>query len=277
MSPRAAARRLLALLVTVPLLGARCADAPPDGPLEIRSIARHRLADGIELVRAELSRGGAPGGTLHAIHAEPDKIRLDLVMNAHRVALRDLETDRLAIVNAGFFTKDWKPTGLLAAGGRSLARFVPRGGGAGSGVLVVEGGSVRLYERERFDPATAARAELAIQAGPRLVEPDGQHGIRSDNGKRRDRTVIGADTRGRLVLAVVRGPGGWASGPTLFELQRLLTDTLRRSPAPDLALRLALNLDGGPSTALHLRHPDHRVDAPEAAPVLSALVLEPRR
>jgi exopolysaccharide biosynthesis protein len=74
--------------------------------------------------------------------------------------------------------------------------------------------------------------------------------------------VIGADAKNRVVIAVIVGPGGWATGPTLFELQQLL----RR----DLGLAFALNLDGGPSTGMYLRG-EPAIEVPESAPVHSVL------
>jgi len=155
---------------------------------------------------------------------------------------------------------------------------VKKGGAAGSGVLVVDEAGVHLFERSAIEKADYRGARLAIQAGPRLIEKGERPGIRSDDKKPGNRTVIGADARGRLALAVVVGPSSALSGPTLYELMDLLGKKgLGRSAHPELRFAFALNLDGGPSTGLAVRHPKHGSSTTEAAPVLSVLALRAKR
>ncbi|MBK6684108.1 MAG: phosphodiester glycosidase family protein [Deltaproteobacteria bacterium] len=266
-------RAALALLLCA---CARPASAPP--PQSGLSIAGPRsevLGPGLELLTAELQRGSSPIGRLAVVYAEPTAITLDLLINAKRQALSELNDDALLVVNAGYFTKDWRPTGLLHVQGKTLSPLIKEGGSAGSGVLVVEGPEVRLVRRDVMAQAAPGSWALAIQAGPRVIEPDGEPGIRSDDGARANRTVLGRDGRGRLALAVTYDEdAGITSGPTLFELQRLLGLEGVGKIGAHLAFTAALNLDGGPSTGLHLNRPEGAIHWDEAGVVYSALVIK---
>jgi hypothetical protein len=121
----------------------------------------------------------------------------------------------------------------------------------GTGVVVVR------EQRARLVPFTTSftlggTAELAVQAGPRLVEADGRPGIRTDDGQRAPRTVLCLGDGGRRVdLILVWRAGNPVVGPGLFALSRALSTPLL-PPDPRRCER-ALNLDGGPSTGLVLR------------------------
>lgn len=253
---------------------AACTDPVGGGPLSLGEVTRRPLADGVELIEGTIQRGGNHAGKLHAIYADLAKVDADIVINEDRLGLPRVAPDTLAVMNAGFFTPDWKPTGLLVSGGKRISGLVPRGGAAGSGVLLLKNGKLRLKEREHTKREDLQHVAMGIQAGPRLIENGGRPGIRSDDGKRGHRTFIGADQRGRLVMGVVLGPGSVNSGPTLFELQGVLTAAgLGRSAHAELGLAFALNLDGGSSSGMVVRHPDHGRELPEAAAVYSVLAL----
>jgi hypothetical protein len=150
-------------------------------------------------------------------------------------------------VNGGFFEVDGAPSGLLVAHGRRIAPFHSRGG---SGFLIVSEGRARLVPAE--GDAGAVEGDLVLQCGPRLVEPDGSLGIRSDDGKRASRTVAcirdgGAELN--LVLAWTRNSD--RDGPGLFEMAEWLRQPLVFGDKT--GCEAALNLDGGPSTGVVLR------------------------
>ncbi len=248
---------------------------PREGALRITLVRRTEVAPGIELVETELRRGEHDAGRLVAVYAAPDRVEPKIIFNRARRALAAIAPSAALVVNGGYFTPERKPTGLLVTSGRTLHPLVPKGGAAGSGVFVLEENRARLLPRAQAKGRDFSRARFAIQAGPRLIEPDGKDGIHSDDGARANRTAIGADGKGRIALVVThagaKSPSGTTSGPTLFELQRLLgTDGLGRI-APELALRFALNLDGGPSTGLHV--PSESMDLPERSPVHSVITL----
>lgn len=242
-------------------------------PLRLENLRRNPVAPGVELLEADLVRGESKRSRLVAVYAEVGRVQPAILLNRERIPLNGLAPKALVVTNGGYFTPEHRPTGLLVSGGRTLSPLVPTGGGAGSGVLVLTGGRIRLYERERVQADDLEGAAFAIQGGPRVIEPGSRDGIRSDDGLRANRTVIGADQRGRLVLAVTYAEGA-RRGASLFELQRLLGPSGVGRLDPDLALDFALNLDGGTSTGFFLRDDEHPVRLPEATRVHSVLTLE---
>ncbi len=232
------------------------------GTLRAGALSRRTIARGVELAEADLLRGTTKSGRLYVLYFEPGAVDPSIELNTAKAALSNVAPDALAVMNAGFFTPERRATGLLVSQGKQLSPFIPEGGGAGSGVFVLDEGKPSLLARESASKTKLKDAELALQAGPRILEPDGAPGIISDDGQRANRTVIGADKDGRVVVAVAVGPNGWSTGPTLFELQRILSR--------ELSLSFALNLDGGPSTGLFVRG-EPNIAFQEAAPVHSVL------
>ena len=240
------------------------------GQLHFNEVHREPLGEGAELVRAELYRGAVTAGQLVAVFIDPAKVTIEVVLNPDKKPLSALAPTAKLIMNAGYFTPEYRPTGLLVSNGETLSPFVSSGGAAGSGVLLVENREVGLFRREDIKSRGFEGADLAIQAGPRLLEADGRPGIHSDNGQHANRSFIGADARGRLMLGVVyRADSGLGGGPSLYELQALLLELEPHTPR----VAFALNLDGGPSTGLHLRTKP-AIDLPESATVYSALTVQ---
>lgn len=262
---------LLVLLATVGVAGLLLRG--DGGGLRLSEVDRRHPHPGIEYLSASVSDGTGPRGRLVALFVEPEKARLQIAAGKEPRLLSELAGDHFAALNAGYFTQAGRPTGLLVSQGKRLHRFVRQAGGAGSGVMVVDDEGVRLLRKEDVRPQSLNDAHLAIQAGPRLIEPDGSLGIHGDDGRRANRSVVGRDRSGRLALVVVHAAdSGFALGPTLFELQSLLREGLGELD-PELALDAALNLDGGPSSGLIVRKPD--VVIPAGSRVVSAIVLDP--
>ncbi|HYQ15500.1 MAG TPA: phosphodiester glycosidase family protein [Polyangiaceae bacterium] len=107
------------------------------------------------------------------------------------------------------------------------------------GLLAVGAGGVYVgpFSALRFEP------KLAVQSFPLLVELDGRSGIHRDDGRRAARTVACLVDRA-LHFIVIAAPRG--EGPTLFEA----ADLLRAAAPLGFGCRVALNLDGGPSTGV---------------------------
>ena len=171
------------------------------------------------------------------------------IVEPPRARLERLSKDAtiVAAINGAFFESDAGPSGLLVSHGRPIGAFDARGG---SGIFIV------FDKRARLVPADGAVAtmpgDLKVQCGPRLIEPDGSIGIRSDDGKRASRTVACIRDGGRevdLVLAWTRNSD--RDGPGLFEMAQWLRQPLFAGEAS--GCDAALNLDGGPSTGVVLR------------------------
>lgn len=144
----------------------------------------------------------------------------------------------LAALNAGFFTPEGKPLGLVISAGKRSGAW-NTASSLGSGIFA-ESSSGQLSLSRRSSPTAFADARELIQAGPLLIE----------NGK----PVGGLDPQKTAVRSLLFTDGGhrWWIGKsspcTLAALGRALASA---SPAPWPA-RTALNLDGGRSTDLFI-------------------------
>jgi len=173
--------------------------------------------------------------------------------------------DVLVAANGGFFDPELRASGLLMSEGVALARERP---GGGSGLLVIAQGRAALQARgTRLPP----KADFAVQCGPRLIETDGAIGIRSDDGQRAARTAACIRDRGReLDWVVATSKRHLGSGPGLLQLAHWLAEPLARGEVS--GCEAALNLDGGPSTAVVVAGAPELFRAP-LGPVPFALVV----
>lgn len=146
------------------------------------------------------------------------------------------KTGALLAINAGFFTPEGKPLGLVIAGGSRSGAW-NSASSLGSGIFA-ENSSGGLSIFRRNSPAAASGARELIQAGPLLVENGkGVGGL--DGGKVAVRSILLTDGGSRWWI-------GKTSPCTLAALGSALSSS---SPAP-WAVGNALNLDGGRSTDL---------------------------
>ena len=137
----------------------------------------------------------------------------------------------IAAINAGFFTPEGEPLGLVAGGGKR-AGSLNRASSLGAG-FYVGGGAPALVRRER----SPGGGEL-LQSGPFLVENSRAiHGLSPERSTAR--SFIGWD-----------GGHGWfvaRSGPCSLQA---LAKALAGTEIGGVAARNALNLDGGRSSDL---------------------------
>lgn len=147
----------------------------------------------------------------------------------------------VAGVNGGFFTPEFKPMGLMIAGGKRTGTW--QTGPLLTGAVVVTS-QPRLLWNADVNPEGAS--EL-LQAGPRLVD-GGQAVAGLDARKRSTRTFIANDGGNQWCLGLVHDI-------TLSELAELLTTP---GVMPAFTVNRALNLDGGRSSALYYRTNDGR-------------------
>jgi uncharacterized protein YigE (DUF2233 family) len=134
------------------------------------------------------------------------------------------------MINGGFFNADFSPTGLCKINGKAFSEQMS---GKLSGFVVLDkAGCMSLLVRA--DDITSYPD--VIQAGPYVIDPGGRIGIRSNDGVRAERTLIGKTKDNRLLVLVTKPI-------SLFELALSIKVAI-----PEVE-RL-LNLDGGPSTAI---------------------------
>jgi uncharacterized protein YigE (DUF2233 family) len=131
---------------------------------------------------------------------------------------------------------------------------------------VVDAGdvSVRWLEASPYDPQEGLAQ--AIQSFPILVKPGGVMGFpaEADDGTPARRTVVAQDSQGNVLFIVA--PRGYVS---LHEVAVFLADS-------DLAIDVALNLDGGGSTGLWLAAGDARIGIDSFTPVPSVITVRRR-
>jgi uncharacterized protein YigE (DUF2233 family) len=200
-----------------------------------------RLRDGLGALERRSVARGSRAVDLTVIHLDAAHAELVVVDQADKRAGSRLP-DALkasgcrAGVNGGFFDAGLKPVGLLVAAGREVSPMATDGP---SGVLCVgEDGSVKMLALSDY-LASPPRCREALQAGPLVVDPGGKPGIRSRDEKRFRRTVVCLDAEGGVRLLVT-------GELTLWELMEVLLD----EKLVGFKVERALNLDGGPSTAL---------------------------
>lgn len=211
------------------------------------------------------SRDPAGSGVWGFTELEPDlaQLRLDIVRAERGAPLAELLPESaLAVVNGGYFEADFRPSTWLKQGGVEVSKKSDTSKG---GLLAIgrSGFYVGPFSGLSFDPV------LAVQSFPLIVEPGGKPGIYRDDGRRAARTVVCA-VADRLRFIVLTAPRG--EGPTLFESASILAD-----PMPiGFGCRVALNLDGGPSTGVWFGPQVPARQRPPLAKVAYAIAIVPR-
>jgi uncharacterized protein YigE (DUF2233 family) len=168
------------------------------------------------------------------------------------------------VVNGGFFDPEGKPVGLAVSDGAVLSRL---GKSLSGGVLTSDGLHAELFAAEGF--VLPDGGTFAIQCRPRLVVQRSAN-VKSDDGKRAERTALCTRAAGRIVdVVVVRGSDdGESPGPSLFALAHHLAAAGCES---------ALNLDGGPSTGVAWREGEQVKLLAPRGPVRHVIAFHERR
>jgi len=212
---------------------------------------------------------GAPASARAVTHRWTFALR-DVSLTIEDVGMsRDLggvlaRTAAELVVNAGFFDERGQPIGLALSGGKTLS---PPSRSLSGGVLTIADDVGVQTASESFTLPEPAPA-FGIQCRPRLVVA-GKRNIRTDDGKRAERTALCLRDEGRTLDVILARVGDGRPLPTLYEL----ADELVASGCEE-----ALNLDGGPSTGAA-----HRAAAggppeilPPRGPVRHAVVVRRR-
>ncbi|MGJ8633258.1 MAG: phosphodiester glycosidase family protein [Luteolibacter sp.] len=148
------------------------------------------------------------------------------------------DTGALLAINAGFFTPEGKPLGLVISSGTTTGSW-NSASSLGSGIFRENSGGALSISRRSSRSSVSSSREL-LQAGPLLVENASLvSGLNSD--KSAVRSIILTDGRSRFWI-------GKTSSCSLASLGKALASS---SPAP-WPVRQALNLDGGRSTDLYI-------------------------
>ncbi|MBB5032988.1 phosphodiester glycosidase family protein [Prosthecobacter vanneervenii] len=166
----------------------------------------------------------------------------------------------IAGVNGGFFSRDFKPMGLMIADGRKTGEWQ-------TGSLLTGAVAVTTHPQIQWNhEVSPSEASQFLQAGPRLVD-DGQVVPGLDYRKQSARTFIANDGSTQWLI-------GTAEEITLSDLGDLLSTP---GLMPAFTVHRALNLDGGHSSAIYYRTVDgHERSYPGWSTVRNYLGIVPR-
>jgi hypothetical protein len=136
------------------------------------------------------------------------------------------------VINGSYFGRDGRPVTPLLSGGTALG---PSDYPAKHGAFVASARSARIHDLANQDwRAALGGADDAMVSFPLLIASDGAARVTADWRWLANRSFVGQDEAGRIVLGTTTD--------AFFSLERLAR-FLRAAP---LELTLALNLDGGP-------------------------------
>jgi uncharacterized protein YigE (DUF2233 family) len=138
--------------------------------------------------------------------------------------------EHLLMINGGSFQPDFTPAGFCKLNGKVVR----------SGISKKLSGFVAIDQKGKISLLTKAdnlsRYPSVFQAGPYVIEPGGNIGIKSRDSSVERRTLVGKTTDGKLLIIVTKP----------IALYDLAVEVKAKIPKVE---RL-LNLDGGSSTAL---------------------------
>jgi hypothetical protein len=205
------------------------------------------LDAGAVAVKKTVEIGDSGPTEIHYVVFDGSLVGLKVVDQPRREVaklLHDLlpTTPAFAGCNGGYFhvMGDFSPTGLQICDGQRIGVL---GEGEHVGSLIVKPDGPRLcWPEEVLDDGSI---QQLVQCSPWLVKA-GKTFPSSPEEPRHRRTFIATDERGRWCI-------GCTSGIELSGLAALVADN---RVIPELTVRRALNLDGGPSSGLWWRSPD---------------------
>ena len=235
-------------------------------------VDQRTVADGIELTVSEFEHPDSGRITILAVKAQNKSVdfKIDFSGPDPAVLRPDfIATGRgqqaAAMINGGYFDASFQPVGLIVRDAQTVSEMSQQP--ALSGVLAVfEGNEMLLIPRFKYRPDSPIQS--AIQAGPFLVDPGGNMGIRSNDLKKAKRTAVGQTSAGETVFI--------STTPcTLYELSEILTE--HHDVLGVAGFDGVLNLDGGPSTGLYLQGLEEHHVVPETQVPNRILMLKHQR
>lgn len=229
------------------------------------------VEEGVEARRILVPLGSGQRERVFLVRLNPERVRFRVLYTpgeGRRVSewvawLRSADGDPLLVVNGGYFTPEYRATGLLVSGGRVYGTSYA--GFGGMFAILPDGRvEVRWLVARPYHPSEVLVE--AVQAFPMLVRPGGVLGFPpdADDGRVARRTVVAQDRDGRILFLVAQD--GFFS---LHTLARWLLGS-------DLEIDRALNLDGGQSSGLFLHAERGTIAIDSGVPIPAVIVAERR-
>lgn len=140
------------------------------------------------------------------------------------------------IFNGGYFDEQNQPTGYYIINGNVINSH--QYSTDKSGLLFIDSGRPQVIDTSSAEIAAPGEQISLLQSFPLLIKKGGTPGIAEDSNLLARRTVVGMDKDNNFLLIIVD-----QTPISLYTLMNVLLES-------DLNFDVALNLDGGPSTAL---------------------------
>lgn len=205
---------------------------PKDTP---GSMLWRTIAPGFEVAELPVLVGSEEAERIFLARIDPGRFRFELRNDpTNRTNLDQWmqRTHAALIVNASYFARNAGPATPVVMAGKPAG---PSDYAASHGAFVSAPEHTGIADLSNQDwHAVFADAQTAFVSYPLLIAPDGQTRTAADTGWLANRSFIGEDREGRIIIGTTKS--------AFFTLPRL-ADFLKRAP---LNLRIALNLDGGP-------------------------------
>ncbi len=193
------------------------------------------IAPGFDVAELPVIANGAAVDQILLARVDPARFRF--VVRTASAGNRNLDDWMTAlgatlVINGSYFTREGSPDTPLVSAGVALG---PQDYSARHGAFVASSASVGVHDLAKEDWRAALRgADDAMVSFPMLVTADGANRVKADWRRLANRSFVGQDRAGRIVLGTTTD--------AFFALDRF-ADFLAKAP---LDLALALNLDGGP-------------------------------
>lgn len=213
----------------------RLALRDPSGPVQAGPLDWREIAPGFEAAEIAVLAGGAEVDRISLARIDPARFRF--AVRSQPAGNRELgdwmhELGAALVINGSYFSRDGTPDTPLISAGVPLG---PRHYVANHGAFVASAKSVAIRDLAAEDWHVALHgADDAMVSFPLLVAADGANRINADWRWLANRSFVGQDRSGRIILGT--------TADAFFSLKRLGT-FLHDAP---LDLVTALNLDGGP-------------------------------
>ena len=218
----------------------------PRGAPTLGTVGWIERSPGLETADLAIDLAGERVDSIALVRLDPARYQLSVHWDpsaSRPVEAWQRELSAAVVVNGSYYEPDHSPSTPLRIAGKSIG---PSPYSSSHGALVLDDTAVDIIDLRDRDVATEiGRHREAMVSYPLLVDPSGRSRAAGNDDWFANRVFVALDTENRIVVGTTR---------TGFCSLRRLGDILRRSP---LALRVALNLDGGPLASQIVRVPGY--------------------
>lgn len=218
----------------------------PRGAPTLGTVMWVERSPGLETADLAIDLAGERVDSIALVRLDPARYELSVHWDptaSRPVDAWQRELAAAVVINGSYYEPDHRPSTPLRVAGTSIG---PSHYTSSHGALVLDGHAIDIVDLRDRDVATEiGRHREAMVSYPLLVDPSGQSRAAGNDDWFANRVFVALDTDNRIVIGTTR---------TGFCSLRRLGDILRRSP---LALRVALNLDGGPIASQLVRVPGY--------------------